>query len=394
MELFALSRTQLSGGQIALAAVLAIAGFVLLLPRPRGRATIGGVAALAASLAVFAAWIHEAFGNPLHDFVGTVLFWFFALGALIFGTLLVTQRNPARGAIAFAFVILSTCGLFLLLAAPFLMAATIIIYAGAIIVTFLFVLMLSHVEGPSSENDRSREPFLGGLAGFAFVGLVLFTLHLTYLGGESRAASTDPVLARNDQHLPITVLTTHERQELDSAITRLAKMDEQLGGDLQANRSERQEYFVGIKDTIARVVGDSSKEADRTILDGSIRTRLEKSPGRAGEGAVLYRGDQQARLVLQRAATIRDLNWLAFKKLEDGMMARKPDVAAARSDLYRLREELVLLQGSMELPARNVGNLGYVLYADHLLSIELAGTLLLVASIGAVAIAHRKGAAA
>ena len=41
-------------------------------------------------------------------------------------------------------VVLSTCGLFLLNAAPFLMAGTVIIYAGAIIVTFLFVLMLAH----------------------------------------------------------------------------------------------------------------------------------------------------------------------------------------------------------------------------------------------------------
>ena len=47
-----------------------------------------------------------------------------------------------------------------------------------------------------------------------------------------------------------------------------------------------------------------------------------------------------------------------------------------------------------ELPARNVGNLGLLLYADHLLAVELAGTLLLVATIGAVAIAHRRGTAA
>ena len=50
-----------------------------------------------------------------------------------------------------------------------------------------------------------------------------------------------------------------------------------------------------------------------------------------------------------------------------------------------------LLYGAGELPARNVANLGLLLYADHLLAVELAGTLLLVATIGAVAIAHRKG---
>ena len=38
--------------------------------------------------------------------------------------------------------------------------------------------------------------------------------------------------------------------------------------------------------------------------------------------------------------------------------------------------------------------MGYALYADHLLAVELAGTLLLVATIGAVAIAGRRGGAA
>ena len=94
-----------------------------------------------------------------------MLFWLFSAGALGFGTVLVVQRNPARGAIAFAFVILSTCGLFLLLAAPFLMAATIIIYAGAIIVTFLFVLMLSHRKARPTRTtaaaNRSSEPSQG-----------------------------------------------------------------------------------------------------------------------------------------------------------------------------------------------------------------------------------------
>ena len=50
-----------------------------------------------------------------------------------------------------------------------------------------------------------------------------------------------------------------------------------------------------------------------------------------------------------------------------------------------------LLLGTGELPARNVANVGMLFYADHLLAVELAGTLLLVATVGAVAIAHRRG---
>ena len=49
------------------------------------------------------------------------------------------------------------------------------------------------------------------------------------------------------------------------------------------------------------------------------------------------------------------------------------------------------IAGAAELPAANVGDLGRALYTDHLLAVELAGTLLLVATIGAIAIASRDG---
>ena len=108
MNLFALTKTQEAGGQIALAAALGVAGFFLLLPRPRGRFVPGGVAALIAAIAVFGAWMYRTFGQPMPDVIGSALFWLFAAGALVFGAVLVAQKNPARGAIAFAFVVLST----------------------------------------------------------------------------------------------------------------------------------------------------------------------------------------------------------------------------------------------------------------------------------------------
>src|SRR5262245_61514988 len=105
MALFSLTPTQLSAGQIVLAAVLAVAGFALLLPRPRGRSEAGGVAALVMAAAVFGYWLYTTYGEPTSDRVGSLLFWLFSAGAVGFGTVLVVQRNPARGAIAFAFVI-------------------------------------------------------------------------------------------------------------------------------------------------------------------------------------------------------------------------------------------------------------------------------------------------
>jgi NADH:ubiquinone oxidoreductase subunit 6 (subunit J) len=368
-----LSPTQLAGGQIALAAVLAVAGFVFLLPRPQGRRVTAGVAALIAAAAVFAAYLYATFGNPMPDAVGSVLFWVFAGGALVFGTVLVTQSNPARGAIAFAFVILSTCGLFLLLAATFLMAVTIIVYAGAIIVTFLFVLMLSQAKGPSNENDRSREPLLGGLAGFAFTGLVLFSIYLSAIQNSASAAeSGDPAA----QPLPAAVLTAEERQQLLDLVARLDTLSELLGDSLTPPAGLDEKYEV--TDPFDQV----QRERVLRHVEDSIRKRV-----------AALRPDPQGQAVLARAeAAVRQQD-RAFRTVDQSVFAGSPPPREARAEVRKLRDEVLLLATSTQLPLRNVTNIGYTLYTTHLLAVELAGTLLLVATIGAIAIAQRRRAA-
>jgi NADH:ubiquinone oxidoreductase subunit 6 (subunit J) len=392
MNLFALTTTQEAGGQIALAAALGAAGFFLLLPRPRGRFVPGGIAALIAAAAVFAAWAYTTFGDPMPDVIGSALFWLFSASALTFGAVLVAQKNPARGAIAFAFVVLSTCGLFLLLAAPFLMAATVIIYAGAIIVTFLFVLMLSQSAGPSDENDRSREPLYGSFAGFAFVGLVLFTLYQTSLAGRPAEAGEPAPTGR----LPLAAVTAEERAKLAEAITGLEAAASELDGDTGTNaaRAERvkafEKAYAPLKDALTEVVGTSGKDTSGGTREGSIRVRLEQSAARPGRAAVLYRDDAQARDALRRAGLVREATFTTRQRVEASLMAEKPDAEEAKAAVRDLKNEAALLYGMGELPASNVRNLGYLLYSEHLLAIELAGTLLLVAVIGAIAVAHRK----
>ena len=67
MRLSSLSPIQLSGAQITLAALLSIIGFLLLLPRPRGRFIPGGIAFLIASIAAFGVWLYSTFGRPMPD---------------------------------------------------------------------------------------------------------------------------------------------------------------------------------------------------------------------------------------------------------------------------------------------------------------------------------------
>jgi NADH-quinone oxidoreductase subunit J len=111
-------------------------------------------------------------GATLHG----VLFYIFAGTAVLAGVSTVTQHNPIYSALSYALTTLSVCGLFLLRAAQFLAAATVIIYAGAIVVTFLFIIMLARQSGNAAYDRRAREPFLATLATFVLLGGLLLSI--------------------------------------------------------------------------------------------------------------------------------------------------------------------------------------------------------------------------
>jgi NADH-quinone oxidoreductase subunit J len=98
--------------------------------------------------------------------------YFYACAALaLIGALgVVTAKNPIRGAMGLLLLIVATAGLFLSLRAQFLAVIELIVYAGAIVVLFLFVIMLL---GPSAETPRDRRG--RWTRGF---GAALFTLFM------------------------------------------------------------------------------------------------------------------------------------------------------------------------------------------------------------------------
>ena len=102
--------------------------------------------------------------------------------------LMITSRKPVYAALWFAMVTFSTCGLFLLQSAPFLAAATIIVYAGAIIVTFLFVMMLAQQAGATTYDQRAREPLLAAVAAFLLLGALIYVLQTAYTDQEDSDA--------------------------------------------------------------------------------------------------------------------------------------------------------------------------------------------------------------
>src|SRR6516225_6279553 len=165
-----------SVGPIALPLALGFAGIYWLVPKGRFGSSLAGTILVSFALLIGGCFL--IWGNAWAP--ETVLFFAFSGIAIVSGGLLITQRNPVRAALSFALVVLSTCGLFLLLAAPFLMASTIIVYPGAIVVTFLFVIMLAQQAGMTSAHQRSREPFLACLACFVLLIALLSVLQKTY----------------------------------------------------------------------------------------------------------------------------------------------------------------------------------------------------------------------
>jgi len=87
-------------------------------------------------------------------------FMFFALAAvaLIAGVLVVFQTHPLRSALWLIVNFFAVAGIYLLLHAEFIAAIQIIVYAGAIMVLFLFVIMLLNLREPEAAPEK---PFSG-----------------------------------------------------------------------------------------------------------------------------------------------------------------------------------------------------------------------------------------
>lgn len=138
--------------------------------RPMDIAVGFGIAAL---VAAWLAWIQGT-----SDMVFDGLFTTFAGLAVLSAACMITQPNPVYSALWFAVVILNVCGLFVLQAAPFLSAATIIVYAGAVVVTFLFVIMLAQQSGETAYDRQAYQPWLASLGGFLLMGSLVYVFSL------------------------------------------------------------------------------------------------------------------------------------------------------------------------------------------------------------------------
>jgi NADH-quinone oxidoreductase subunit J len=314
-----MSQTQIYTG--ALAMILAALGMWLALPRGNQPGRLLGTVLGIASLVLFG-----TLGARMGATGSEVGFATLAIVTLVSAAATVTFRNPVYCALWFALSLLGTAALFMMQGAQFLGVATIVVYAGAILVTFLFVLMLAQPEGHAYYDRISWEGMFAATTGAVLVGFLTMTI--------------------------VRVLNPYVEPEF---LTALESFRPEESGGL-AREHIRSARLVANTDQTWTM--DVELNEDAPILSRNDQDRLE---------SYLFRKMPSLETKQVDAADFE----LVVNTDQDPLLA---DASRDRTG------------ESGVLASEHVATLGGQLFSRHLIAIEVAGTLLLVALVGAIAI--------
>ncbi len=309
----------MSTNQVYLAAaaiLLATLGMWLMLPRGRKRGRLLGGALSTASLACFG-----ALGQCLGHWGDNLVFGIVGTTAVVAAALAVTFRSPIYCAIWFALSLLATAGLFMIQGAQFLGVATIVVYAGAILVTFLFVIMLAQPEGHAFYDRVSWEGLLAAVTSAILVGILTMT--------------TVAVLAPGNDPRVIAALAA------DQPAGKVLPAAQVRGTRVTKSADGRQIVEIQTTDAAMLIASEPKLAELNTALAASLAKPLDTTTD-------------------QMLIVINDVNLPAI---------RNPGA----------RDKNIL-------HPQHVAKLGGEMFSRQLIAVEIAGTLLLVALVGAIAI--------
>ena len=218
----------------------------------------------------------------------------FCAVAIVLAIAFVLIKHPVHAALSFACVVLSAAGVYLLQDAAFVAASTVVVYAGATIIIFMFVLMFAQQTNLLDYDTHKQNPIAAAVVAIAL------------------AATVIAVAAKE---LPKLEIELGDK----TAVTEVASS----GGEESAAKAD------AVTDAKPTEKADDKPEAGSLELNGSV---------------------------VEEAVAV----------------GSAPDADVVEQDRF------------------SVAKLGAAFYTRYLLAIEIAGTLLLVATIGAVVIAQRE----
>lgn len=137
-----------------------------------------------------------------------ILFWLFALLMLVFGISVVLNRNPVASALSLVVSFLGLAALFVSLDAFFIGIIQVLVYAGAVMVLFLFIIMLLDLK--AEQRRKMNLPALvgGSLVTVVFIAQLVGVLHRFPLGQQP--FPTLPTGKIDDvREVGLTLFTTH-----------------------------------------------------------------------------------------------------------------------------------------------------------------------------------------
>ena len=317
--------------------VVAGLGVLVALPRKGVNPPVLGAMVVAVALGVLVAVL--GFGAAEHETLPPPFFYVFALISIGSALRVISHPKPVYSALYFILTILASSALFLIMQAEFMAFALIIIYAGAILITYLFVIMLATQAptegdlGDLSEYDAySREPMIAACCGVLILVLVSFML-----------ARALPNLSPNVATISETSLT------------------------------------------------DLPKKVVRELSDRGVFRGLEK-PEVADLAADASLADSRL-LTLTVADTERFADSLKFPRVAE-LFTGEADASEADRIIAALSGAEPGANVTLRLPdsleVTNAEGVGFDLIAAHPMALELAGVILLMAMIGAVVLARKQ----
>jgi NADH:ubiquinone oxidoreductase subunit 6 (subunit J) len=134
--------------------------------------------------------------------MGEVIFFIAALGAIAGAVGTVSLRNPFYAVLALVSHLLALAALFLLLRAEFVAAAQVVVYAGAVMVLYVFVV--AYVGGADDPITPRRGPGLRVISAL-FAGALLVELCIAVLGSGLAALDTDGARVAADFGTPAAI---------------------------------------------------------------------------------------------------------------------------------------------------------------------------------------------
>jgi NADH-quinone oxidoreductase subunit J len=127
-----------------------------------------------------------------------LLFWFLSVLAVFSALMVVTSKNPVYSVLWLIVTFFAISGHYILLNAQFIAIVNIIVYAGAIMVLFLFVIMLMNLNKDTEPQKNKWLKLAGAVAGGCLLLVLVGALRNTEIKGQTAEVNTGDIgLIRN-----------------------------------------------------------------------------------------------------------------------------------------------------------------------------------------------------